>query len=57
MSEVGGRRGSDSVSEVRGGGVTAVVGYEHLSQILMSLAEPEAMYASSELKHTVLRDT
>ena len=31
------------------------MGYEYLSQILMSLVDPEAMYESSELKHTVLR--
>ena len=42
------------MSEVRRG--ATAVGYEHLSQILMSLVEPEAMYESSELKHTVLRE-
>ena len=44
-----------SVSEEGGGGGARAVGYEYLSQILMSLVDPEAMYESSELKHTVLR--
>lgn len=45
-----------SVSEKgRGGGRSDSRGYEYLSQILMSLVDPEAMYESSELKHTVLR--
>ena len=45
-----------SVSEGGGGGGATAVGYEYLSQILMSLVDPEAMYESSELKHTVLRE-